>query len=226
MLDDVAKSYLRCLADGRPRRALTSGSMRLEIAITDNKEARTVCFANKPGQTTAQPKTVLLDNDDNLACLVQLIFREKSLWIERVDRVERLFESRNFAGLIILDRQSVDREAVSVIVRLRSNGDRTPIVVISSLDSVSDRIDCLYAGADDYLVKPFAIEELVARAISIRRRCEAHNFQYLVAGSLRLDRVERAAYRAGREIKLLPREFKLLEFLLQNADDVMTRNTI
>jgi len=106
---------------------------------------------------------------------------------------------------------------------LRESGDRTPILVLSALDAVDERVRGLRAGSDDYLGKPFAIEELVARVESLLRRSASAALTTLRVDDLELDLLQRRASRAGRALDLTAREFRLLEYLARHAGKVVTR---
>jgi len=109
---------------------------------------------------------------------------------------------------------------------LRSVGRTTPILVLSALESVDERVKGLRAGGDDYLGKPFAIEEMLARVESLARRASSASLTMLRVEDLELDLLQRSAMRAGRPIELTAREFRLLEFLAKHAGQVVTRTML
>jgi len=110
---------------------------------------------------------------------------------------------------------------------LRSSGKTTPVLILSALGEVDDRVDGLHAGGDDYLVKPFAFSELLARLEALTRRREAGTPDTsLKVGDLELDLLSRVVKRAGQMIRLQPREFSLLEFLMRHVDQVVTRTML
>jgi two-component system OmpR family response regulator len=119
------------------------------------------------------------------------------------------------------------RDGLAVIEELRTRGDHTPVLILSALGQVDDRVSGLKAGSDDYLAKPYAISELLARieALARRHRPEAAETVYRV-GDLELDRLAHTVTRSGRPIPLQPREFRLLEFLMKNAGQVVTRTML
>jgi two-component system OmpR family response regulator len=106
---------------------------------------------------------------------------------------------------------------------LRKEQVRTPVLVLSALGAVDDRVRGLRAGGDDYLTKPFAILELVARIEALLRRPVESRETVLRVGALEIDLIERTARRGSREIDLLPREFRLLEYMMQRRDQLLTR---
>ncbi len=135
----------------------------------------------------------------------------------------RLGRSTEYA-VVTMDRMLPDIDGLTVMRNLRADGILAPVLIISALGEIDDRVRGLRAGGDDYLVKPFAFLELVARIEALARRSAiVVKETVLRVGNLELDLVSRTAYRLGREIKLLPREFKLLEYLIRNAGHVVSR---
>jgi two-component system, OmpR family, response regulator MprA len=124
--------------------------------------------------------------------------------------------------LILLDVAMPGLDGLGVTRRLRGKGDALPVLLLTARDAVADRVAGLDAGADDYLVKPFATAELLARVRALLRRGHAGG-DLLSAGDLTLDLRERAGWRAGRDLALTPREADLLELLLRNARAVVSR---
>ena len=118
------------------------------------------------------------------------------------------------------------RDGLSVCRELRERGDRTPVLMLTARDAVSDRVDGLDAGADDYVVKPFALEELLARLRALLRRSEAGGNGELSYADLTLDTATREVHRGGRELELTKTEFALLEHLLRHPKLVLTRSQI
>ncbi|CAO3444162.1 two-component system OmpR family response regulator [Azospirillum sp. BE72] len=126
--------------------------------------------------------------------------------------------------VMIVDRMLPGRDGLSLVQVLRAAGNDTPVLFLSALGSVDDRVKGLKAGGDDYLTKPFAFSELLARIeVLVRRRGAAQPQTRLVVGDLELDLLSRSVKRAGKAIDLLPREFSLLEYLMRNAGSVVTR---
>lgn len=128
--------------------------------------------------------------------------------------------------LIITDRMLPGLDGLQIVEALRKAGLSTPVLVLSALESVDERIKGLRSGSDDYLGKPFAIEELVARAESLTRRSSSASMTMLRVDDLELDLLKHTATRAGRLIELTGREFRLLEFLARNAGQVVTRTML
>jgi two-component system OmpR family response regulator len=135
----------------------------------------------------------------------------------------RLGETATYA-VIIIDRMLPGMDGLAIIRRLRESGVTTPALIISALGEVDDRVRGLRSGGDDYLVKPFAFAELLARLEALARRSAAAVKETLLrVGDLELDLVSRKANRDGKCIKLLPREFQVLEYLVRNAGHVVPR---
>jgi two-component system, OmpR family, response regulator len=127
-------------------------------------------------------------------------------------------------AVMTIDRMLPGVDGIAIIRRLREGGVTTPALIISALGEVDDRVRGLRAGGDDYLVKPFAFAELLARVEALARRSAAVvKDTVLRVGDLRLDLVSRTVSRGGRDIDLLPREFQVLEYLVRNEGHVVPR---
>lgn len=129
--------------------------------------------------------------------------------------------------VLIVDRMLPRRDGLSIVESLRAEADNTPVLILSALGEVDDRVTGLRAGGDDYLTKPYAFTELLARIEVLARRSSpaeaATNFQ---VGDLSLDRLSRKVERGGEVILLQPREFRLLEYLMKHAGQVVTRTML
>jgi two-component system OmpR family response regulator len=128
----------------------------------------------------------------------------------------------------VIDRMLPKLDGLSVLAKRRGAGDETPALFLSALGEVDDRVSGLKAGGDDYLVKPYAVQELLARVEALGRRRAAPSSvktRYQV-GDLELDLITRTVRRASRKIDLQPREFRLLEYLMRHADQVVTRTML
>jgi two-component system OmpR family response regulator len=129
--------------------------------------------------------------------------------------------------VIIVDRMMPRMDGVSMVESLRRDGDQTPVLFLSAMGEITHRVEGLNAGGDDYLVKPYALAELIARVEALSRRRETGSVQTLLrVGDLEMDLIGRTVRRAGREIDLQPREFQLLEFLMRHADQSVTRTML
>lgn len=130
------------------------------------------------------------------------------------------------ADVIVLDLMLPELPGLDVLRQLRARGVQTPVLILTALGSVDERVAGLEAGADDYLVKPFAFAELLARLQAITRRSLHASSRQLEVGPLTLDLATRRVSRQGREIELTPTEFSLLEFLMRHAGQVVTRRML
>lgn len=129
---------------------------------------------------------------------------------------------------MIIDRMLPGIDGLKIVKSVRAAGIDTPILILSALGEVDDRVVGLKAGADDYLIKPFAFSELDARLEALQRRITTSvNVETLLTvGDLELDQLSRTATRAGRAIELQPREYRLLEYLMRHAGQVVTRTML
>lgn len=130
--------------------------------------------------------------------------------------------------VLVVDRMIPRLDGLSVIRQLRGDGLRTPVLILSALSDVDEKVRGLRAGGDDYLAKPYAFSELLARVEGLGRRNapDPQAQTRLEAGGLVMDLLARTVTRAGQEIPLQPREFKLLEYLMRNAGHVVTRTML
>lgn len=129
--------------------------------------------------------------------------------------------------VLIVDRMMPKKDGVEVVETLRREGDATPVLFLSALGEINDRVTGLKAGADDYLVKPYAFAELMARVDALSRRRESGAVATtLKVGDLEMNLLTREVHRAGKEIDLQPREFQLLEFMMRHAGQSVTRTML
>jgi two-component system OmpR family response regulator len=130
---------------------------------------------------------------------------------------------------LIVDRMLPGMDGLTLVAALRAAENRTPVLILSALGAVDDRVKGLRAGGDDYLVKPFAFAELLARVEALMRRGAGGGAQAttkLRVGDLEMDLLARAVRRGAQALDLLPREFRLLEFLMRHAGQVVTRTML
>jgi len=125
---------------------------------------------------------------------------------------------------MIIDRMLPGIDGLSIIAALRAANNQTPVLVLSALGDVDERVKGLRAGCDDYLSKPFAFSELLARLEALTRRVSAET--KLQIGDLEMDLLARTVTRSGQPIELLPREFRLLEYLMRHAGHIVTRTML
>jgi two-component system OmpR family response regulator len=129
--------------------------------------------------------------------------------------------------VLIVDRMMPRLDGVAMVERLRAQGDQTPVLFLSALGEINDRVTGLNAGGDDYLVKPYAFVELIARVEALARRRETGSVQTVLrVGDLEMDLIGREVRRRDTEIDLQPREFQLLEFLMRHAGQSVTRTML
>jgi len=128
--------------------------------------------------------------------------------------------------VILLDLGLPGRDGLEILTALRHRGLKTPVLVLTARDSVQDRVGGLDRGADDYLVKPFAFAELVARIRALARRGRATEAPRLAVGDLAVDLISRKVVRGERPIDLTVREFELLEYLMRHHEQVVSRETL
>lgn len=128
--------------------------------------------------------------------------------------------------LLLLDWMLPGLSGLEVLQKMRQHGDVTPVVMLTARDAVADRTFALNQGADDFIVKPFAFEELLARVRAVLRRSEGRKSPILSCADLVVDPARRTVVRAGKELRLTAREFALLQFLLEHQGEVVSRTRI
>ncbi len=129
--------------------------------------------------------------------------------------------------VLVVDRMLPGLDGLAIIKTLRAASNQTPVLILSALGEVDDRVKGLKAGGDDYLVKPFAFSELLARLEALARRADVVQAETLLqVGDLSMDLLSRTVKRVGRTIELQPREFRLLEYLMRHAGQVVTRTML
>ncbi len=177
-------------------------------------------------------RVLLAEDDRRIAGFIVKGLREEGHLVQHVADGEQalddaLAEPANGFDLIILDILMPKRDGISVCRELRTRGVRVPILMLTALDSLDDRVRGLDSGADDYLVKPFAFPELMARLRALSRRMPlATPTNVLQISNLTLDTATHMAQRGGRQIELSPREYHLLEYLMRHAGRPVSRTSI
>ena len=174
-------------------------------------------------------RLLLIEDDLQAAEYLVKGLRESGYSVEHSpdgrDGLERA--GRGPYDVIIADRQLPYLDGLSVITALRERGDRTPVLILSALGTVDDRVHGLKAGGDDYLTKPFAFAELLARIEALNRRgAAASETTRLKIADLELDLLARRVTRSGRNIELTTKEFQLLEYLVRHAGQTVTRTML
>jgi two-component system, OmpR family, response regulator len=175
-------------------------------------------------------KILIIEDDRQAAAYLVKAFREVGIIADHALDGETGYHmaAENGYDVLVIDRMLPKRDGLSIISELREKGNDTPVLILSALGQVDDRVTGLRAGGDDYLPKPYAFSELNARVEVLGRRKGASrdaDTLYRV-GDLELDRLSHEVRRAGREINLQPREFRLLEYLMRHAGHVVTRTML
>lgn len=170
-----------------------------------------------------------IEDDDRTAEFVAKGLRESGHRVERANNGRDGLYMAKEGGYdaLIVDRMLPSMDGLELIRAMRQRQDHTPALVLSALGEVDDRVEGLRAGGDDYLVKPFAFSELLARLEALVRRTDVEATQpHLQVGELEMDLLARRVFRAGKEIELQPREFRLLEYLMRHQGQVVTRTML
>jgi two-component system OmpR family response regulator len=179
--------------------------------------------------TNLSGRVLVVEDDIDVADYVTKGLREVGYTVEHVaDGRDGLYlaSSSTFDG-VIMDRMLPGMDGLSVVKALRAAGVETPILILSALGQLDERVLGLRAGGDDYLTKPFGFSELHARLENLTRRRAGKSVETVLrCGDLEMDLLSRKALRAGKNLELLPREFKLLEYFLRNKDRVVTRTML
>jgi two-component system OmpR family response regulator len=174
-------------------------------------------------------RVLVIEDDREMARYLQKALKESGHTADVAgDGEEGLGLARDGGyDVLIVDRMLPRRDGLSIVRTLRSEGVHTPVLILSALGDVDDRVKGLKAGSDDYLTKPYAFSELLARIEALTRRAEPQESQArYVVGDLVLDRLSRRVTRAGEPIPLQPREYRLLEYLMKNAGQIVTRTML
>src|SRR6185369_12595182 len=177
---------------------------------------------------TMNMRVLLVEDEHKIAAYVKRGLQESGYAVDAVFTGRDALDWTGAApyDLIILDIMLPGIDGLTVCRELRQRGDRTPVLMLTARDGIEDRVDGLDAGADDYLVKPFAMKELLARLRALLRRRAADGAQPLVFEDLELDVGSREFIRAGRRVELTRTEFNLLELFLRNPRQVLRRPVI
>jgi two-component system OmpR family response regulator len=173
-------------------------------------------------------RVLLVEDEPDLASAIARALTDEDFAVD-VARSgdDGLFQAREVAyDALVLDVMLPGRSGWDVLRALREGGRSTPVLMLTARDAVDDRVRGLNLGADDYLTKPFAVEELVARLRALGRRSAGHPSPDLLVGDLRIDMAGRRVYRGDREIDLTAREYGILELLARRRGGIVTRTEI
>jgi len=175
-------------------------------------------------------KILLIEDDSTTGSFIARGLDEHGFLVDRANNGrDGLFLATDGSyDAIVLDRMLPQMDGMAVLSALRAAGIETPVIILSALGTADDRIDGLNAGCDDYLVKPFAFAELLARLRLMLRKSGSgtRTVTELACGDLEMDLLTRQVRRAGKAIELQPREFRLLEYLLRHSGQVVTRTML
>ncbi len=173
-------------------------------------------------------RLLLVEDEKKIADFVCAGFKEQGFVVDHCDNGSVGFDYASQGGydVIVLDIMLPGRDGLSILKGLRKAGDATPIILLTARNELEDRIEGLSLGADDYLAKPFFVEELIARVHALMRRVSGERQNILVVGDLHLDRISREAKWCGKSVDLTSREFNLIEYLMRSPGRVFTRTQI
>lgn len=202
---------------------------RLHESAVTGEAAAVVCYEGPAAREPDAMKMLVIEDDSETASYVRQGLMEQGHVVDvAASGRDGLFLAAGEPyDMIIVDRRLPGVDGLSIVKTIRSSGIRTPVIFLTTMTGVGDRVEGLEAGADDYLVKPFAFAELNARINALARRpAMASAETVLRVGDLEMDLISRKVRRSGREIDLQPREFRLLEFLIRNAGKTVTRTML
>jgi two-component system OmpR family response regulator len=174
-------------------------------------------------------RVLVIEDDPEAARFLVKGLKESGHVVDHADNgTDGLFLAQSGKhDVMVIDRMLPGMNGLAIIEALRKEGRKTPVLILSALGEVDERVRGLRAGGDDYLTKPFAFAELLARIEALARRGDAEATKTtLVVDDLKMDLLSRAVSRDGQEIELQPREFRLLEYLMRHAGHVVTRTML
>lgn len=173
-------------------------------------------------------KALLVEDEQRIASFVCSGLREQGIMVDHCEDGNQGYDyalTRQY-DIILLDIMVPGRDGLAILKALRRDGRDTPVILLTARNELDDRLEGLNLGADDYLAKPFYVEELIARIHALLRRVSGERQNVLTAGPLKLDRLSRVAELDGREVELTSREFNLMEYLMRAPGRVYTRTQI
>lgn len=209
--------------------SVVAGAIQICENAGGGMRGRQNCLTSWPNLDETPMKLLVVEDDATTSTYIARGLREEGHAVDVVaDGRDGLVQATTGQyDVLILDRMLPELDGLTLLKTLRGAGNATPVLLLTAMGAVEDRIDGLNAGADDYLVKPFAFGELSARVNALARRPQALEQETtLRAGDLTMDLISRRVTRAGQDIDLLPREFALLEHLLRRKGRVQTRTML
>ncbi|HEY2872812.1 MAG TPA: winged helix-turn-helix domain-containing protein [Reyranella sp.] len=173
-------------------------------------------------------KILLIEDDSQTADYIAKGLREHAHVVDKTDngRDGLYMATGEPYDVMIVDRNLPKMDGLSLVKAARASGTRTPVLFLTTMGGVDDRVAGFEAGGDDYLVKPFAFAELLARVGALARRPPIVATTALKVGDLEIDLLSRAVTRGGKRIDLLAQEFKILEYLMRHAGEIVTRTML
>jgi two-component system OmpR family response regulator len=173
-------------------------------------------------------KILLIEDDRQTADYIAKGLREHGHVVDKADngRDGLYMATGETYDVMVVDRNLPQMDGLSLVKAARASGTKTPVLFLTTMGGVDDRVAGLEAGADDYLTKPFAFAELMARVSALARRPPIVTTTSLRAGDLEIDLLARTVTRAGKRIELLAQEFKILEYLMRHTGEIVTRTML
>jgi two-component system OmpR family response regulator len=174
-------------------------------------------------------KFLLIEDDLETAAYIRRGLEQEGHVVDHAEEGNQglLLAADTSYSVLIVDRMLPSMDGVTIVKAMRAADVRTPVLFLTTLGGIDDRVSGLNAGGDDYLVKPFALSELLARLNALARRPPMVDAEtVLTVADLQMDRLRRAVKRADQKIDLQPREFKLLEYLMKNAGRLVTKTML
>jgi len=173
-------------------------------------------------------KILLIEDDRQTAHYIAKGLREHGHVVDKADngRDGLYMATGETYDVMVVDRNLPQMDGLSLVKAARASGTKTPVLFLTTMGGVDDRVAGLEAGADDYLTKPFAFAELMARVSALARRPPIVTTTSLRAGDLEIDLLARTVTRAGKRIELLAQEFKILEYLMRHTGEIVTRTML
>ena len=173
-------------------------------------------------------KLLVVEDDENTKDYLKSVLENKGFSVDAVTTAEDaldLAQKGRYAAYVV-DILLPKMDGKALLKRLRDSGDETPVLFVTALDEVQDRVKGLELGADDYIVKPFSPEELVARVKAVIRRAKSDVVLHVRTGNLEIDRVDRRVTYKGKRVDLTQREYQLLDYFVMHPGTVLTRDQI